>query len=84
MLALAFEIKDALKIAESNDKSLHAGFIYLCVKARAQPTVDDVKVYLNPGASYSIISLSFLNTLDYTIEHRHRKIRGISKSITNK
>ncbi len=31
-----------------------------------------------------IIGLSFLNTLDYAIERRYRKIRGIGKSITNK
>ncbi len=35
LLALAFEIKDVLKIAESNDKSLRASFTYLRVKARA-------------------------------------------------
>ncbi len=82
--ALAFEIKDAPKTAESNDKSLRASFTYLRVKARAQPTVDDVEVYLDLGASCSIIGLSFFNTLDYIIEHYHRKIRGISKSTTNK
>ena len=84
LLASAFEIKDALKIAESNDKSLRASFTYLRVKARAQPTIDDVEVYLDLGASCSIIGLLFLNTLDYVIEHCHRKIRGISKSTTNK
>ncbi len=82
--ASAFEIKDVLKIVESNDKSLHASFTYLCVKARAQPTVDDVEMYLDLGVSCSIISLSFFNTLDYAIERRYRKICGISKSTTNK
>ena len=35
-------------------------FIYLCIIAYTSPNIEDIEVYLDPGASKSIIDIIFL------------------------
>ena len=53
-------------------------FTYLCVAACTSPDVEDVEVCLDPGASKSIIDAIFLQALEYKVENRVGKVKGVN------
>ena len=53
-------------------------FTYLRVMARTSPDIEDVEVCLDPGVSKSIIDVIFLQALEYKVENRIGKVKGIN------
>ena len=58
-------------------------FTHLRIIARTSPeAIEDIEVCLNPSASKSIIDTIFLQALEYKVENRTSKVKGInSKAI---
>ena len=58
-------------------------FTYLRVTACTSPeAIEDVEVCLDPSASKSIIDVIFLQALEYKVENRVSKVKGVnSKAI---
>ena len=53
-------------------------FTYLCVVARTLPDVEDIEVCLDPSTSKSIIDATFLQALEYKVENRVGKVKGVN------
>ena len=54
-------------------------FTYLCVTARTSPeAIEDIEVCLDPGVSKSIIDVTFLQALEYKVENRIGKVKGVN------
>ena len=53
-------------------------FTYLRVVAYTSPDIEDVEVCLDSGVSKSIIDAIFLQALEYKVENRIGKVKGIN------
>ena len=53
-------------------------FTYLRVAAYTSPDVEDIEVCLDLSISKSIINVIFLQALEYKVENRISKVKGIN------
>ena len=59
-----------------------SNFTYIRINARAFPNSKLIKIYINPSTGRSLIKKEFFKILEYTVEKKHAKIKGVgNKSI---
>ena len=75
-----FVVKEASKpTAEDIEDPAITTFTYLRVVARTSPeATEDIEVCLNPGASKSIIDVTFLQALEHKVENHVGKVKGVN------
>ena len=79
-----FVVKEAPEPAKENvEDPAMTTFTHLRITARTSlEAIEDIEVYLDPGASKSIIDITFLQALEHKVENRTSKVKGVnSKAI---
>jgi hypothetical protein len=59
------------------------GYTHLRIAARIQPEGPNMEICLDPVASHSLIGRSFLEQLNYRVEHRKGKMKGVGEGKRN-
>ena len=74
-----FVVKEAPKPTKDNTEDpAITTFTHLCITARTSLDIEDIEVCLDPGVSKSIIDAIFLQALEYKVENRIGKVKGIN------
>ncbi|KAL0472685.1 hypothetical protein QR685DRAFT_440337, partial [Neurospora intermedia] len=64
-------------------KSPISNYIYITVNARSFQEGNLIKTYINPNTKRTLIGRRFPKILEYTIEIKYTKVKGVGRKSVN-